>query len=809
MSEDALSANHRQMLVSESGIRPEIVEARGYRTVTTKADLKRLGFSDRQQNAPALLIPIYNPRGELATYQARADSPRIVKGKPAKYETPKGSSMVLDVHPAARVKLGDPKTPLFVTEGIKKGDALVSHGLTAVALIGVWNWRGANEQGGKTALADWEHIALNNRRVYIVFDSDVMLKPSVHSALVRLKAFLEHRHARVALIYLPPGEGASKQGVDDYLAAGHTVSDLVKLASSETLELRAEAEQDSEKTQAQRLIALAEDHLSSLFHSPEQSAYALAPVKDHDEVMDVRAKPFRSLLYRLYYNESGKPPGSQAVQDALSVLEAKALYEGEERPVYVRLAEHGGKVYLDLCDDAWRVVEIDASGWRVCGRSPVAFRRPKGMQALPVPVAGGELAELRAFVNADDDAWALIAGFMAACLRPGIPYPLLILIAEQGSGKSTAAEFLKALLDASHAPLRSEPREARDLMISANNSWLLAYDNLSNVPLWLSDALCRLSTGGGFSTRTLYANDEETIFSAMRPVILTGIDELASRGDLLDRALVVELQPIPRQDRKQKRDLERHFAAAAPGILGALLTAVSHGLRNEARVSPPDLPRMADFAAWVLACENALRLEPGHFIRAYRENRSGANEMALDVSPLPALLWKLGAWEGTASELQAELDARASEGVKRLRAYPKSAKALGSALRRLAPNLRATGLEVHFYKETTGQKRRLIRISPQANVTNDTVDTGSEQNRPARESGGGASGDVRADDTGNVTANVTVEAPPQTEKPTSGVNGDDGYVKEPPRSKEDAVLPTPVAKPETRPVASALTWEEF
>ena len=187
-----LSDNHRDMLLEKAGISSAVVEARGYKTADTKAELKRLGYSDSQCSMPGLLIPGYSRSGEPATYQYRPDQPRIGKdGKPIKYETPKGSRMVLDVHPFVRKMLGDPSVPLFITEGIKKGDALVSRGLCAVSLLGVWNWRGTNAQGGKVALPEWEQIALNDRQVYIVFDSDVMLKPQVHAALVRLKNFLE------------------------------------------------------------------------------------------------------------------------------------------------------------------------------------------------------------------------------------------------------------------------------------------------------------------------------------------------------------------------------------------------------------------------------------------------------------------------------------------------------------------------------------------------------------------------------------------------------------------------------------------
>ena len=189
-----LAEQHEKMLLEESGISPEVIEARGYRTVETKSELKRLGFSERQCNKPGLLIPVYSPTGDIATYQYRPDQPRIdKKGKSVKYETPSGSRMVLDVHPFARERLGNPAVPLFITEGIKKGDSLVSRSLCAVALLGVWAWRGRNDDGGLTALAEWDYVALNDREVYIVFDSDVMLKPQVHKAMVRLKAFLESR----------------------------------------------------------------------------------------------------------------------------------------------------------------------------------------------------------------------------------------------------------------------------------------------------------------------------------------------------------------------------------------------------------------------------------------------------------------------------------------------------------------------------------------------------------------------------------------------------------------------------------------
>ncbi len=231
---NTLSPRHQQ-LIDESAIAPEVASERGYRTITTKAELKRLGFADSQCRVPALLIPVFGVTGEIVTYQARPDMPRIKDGKALKYETPRGSRMALDV-PVRCVRQkwhGDPKRPLFITEGARKADAGVSQGLCAIALLGVWNFRGTNEDGGKVALADWESVALNEREVYICFDSDVATKDGVRKAMERLKAFLESRGAIVRIIYLPPGEGGTKVGLDDYFAQGGTVDHLLGLAQTE------------------------------------------------------------------------------------------------------------------------------------------------------------------------------------------------------------------------------------------------------------------------------------------------------------------------------------------------------------------------------------------------------------------------------------------------------------------------------------------------------------------------------------------------------------------------------------------------
>lgn len=232
-----LSAEHWQMLCEESGIQSEVIRERGYRTITDTKELAAIGFAPKQQRVPGLLLPVYAPDGSLVLHQYRPDFPRqkrdrngVLLPEVVKYETPKDASMRLDAPPIIRPKLADPNTPLWITEGIKKGDALASKGFCTVALLGVWNFKGKNEFSGVTLLADWDHIALKGRDVRIVFDSDVMQKPEVRKAVERLTEHMQRKGAHVSVVYLPGGR-ESKMGVDDYLLT-HSVEELEALVDA-------------------------------------------------------------------------------------------------------------------------------------------------------------------------------------------------------------------------------------------------------------------------------------------------------------------------------------------------------------------------------------------------------------------------------------------------------------------------------------------------------------------------------------------------------------------------------------------------
>src|ERR1019366_4555102 len=224
---------------------------------------------------------------------------------------------------------------------------------------------------------------------------------------------------------------------------------------------------------------------------------------------------------------------------------ARAKYDGAEKLTYLRFAHVDGRSYLDLANDAWEVVEIDADGWRVLQQSPVCFRRVAGMKALPHPERGGSLTELREFINAQDERhFILMTSWLMGTFLPKGAFPVLLIQALQGSAKSGTTTILRNLVDPVTVPLSALPRDERELAISANNSGIVAFDNVSGLPQWLSDALCRIATGAGFRTRTLHTDSDEQLFETRRPVVMNGIDDLAVRADLLDRGIGVYLKRI-------------------------------------------------------------------------------------------------------------------------------------------------------------------------------------------------------------------------------------------------------------------------
>lgn len=465
-------------------------------------------------------------------------------------------------------------------------------------------------------------------------------------------------------------------------------------------------------SQATILVEIAQG--LDLFHTKAQEVFAAFKFDRHRVTWNIETPEFKNYLAREFFKMEEKTPNTSAVKDALNVIKGIGLFDNRQEEVFIRVARAGDVVYLDLANEQWEAVKISGEGWEIT-QPDVYFRRPKGILPLPHPRSDGNIQDLRPFLNVDENGWRLTVSWLTMAGNPNGPYPILIVNGEQGSAKSMATKFIRSIIDPNVSPLRSPPRNEHDLVIAASNGWCLAYDNLSKLEDWLSDALCRIATGAGFACRKLYEDQQEVLFNASRPIILNGIDSLIHRMDLASRALLLSLPPIPQTKCLSENELRPKFQAVVPSVLGGLCTAISEALRNEKTFRLKKYPRMADFAHWVVAAEPALPWPKGGFMEVYDTNRSSVVELSISEDVVGEVLrsWantrqRRDDWEGTASELLAELEKVADDKAQKSKSWPKSAHALTRRLNRLCNFLRAVGIDLVTNARTTKGSRAVI-----------------------------------------------------------------------------------------------------
>jgi hypothetical protein len=475
----------------------------------------------------------------------------------------------------------------------------------------------------------------------------------------------------------------------------------------------------------EKLILLESTAKAELWHDLEGEAYATIVLGNKKANVKLRSREFKSWMCCKAYTNFGCAPSSQAIDAVLRMLEGKAKFEGDEFEPQVRIAGDSSATFLHLADEPGTIIKIDATGIHDASDAndaSIRFLSKPGMRQLPNPAipksleeSRSILQELRGFCNLKDDGeWLLYLVSLLSGFRSTGPFVVVVVVGEQGSAKSTLCKVFRRLVDPSKAPLRSAPREERDLWIAASNGWIVAFDNVSRISADLSDAICRLATGGGNSYRTLYENDSETLFQCQRLVLLNTIDDLTLRGDLVDRAIQLTCRRIDNTQRLTEEEFWSEFEKREAEFLGALLSVLSTTLQKLPAIKLDTAPRMADFARFGVAVEQALDLPPGTFIAAYGVNRKALATVALE-NQFAELLLKLDLpLEEKPSDLWQKLhDLSLFQEGKIPRWFPANGQSLSSKLRRDAPLFRQRGIEVDFSREDSSRKISLKRLSIQ------------------------------------------------------------------------------------------------
>lgn len=454
-----------------------------------------------------------------------------------------------------------------------------------------------------------------------------------------------------------------------------------------------DGEQPAKRSIAAQLVDMARGNYK-LGISDTEEAYGVREDRPHIALSLRSGKTgLRAELSRRFFTENSMVPGQQALADALTVLEGYAAEEAPQR-VYLRVAEKTGSVYIDVGDSEGTVVRIAGGRWSVVDTAPVLFRRTRLTGQLDIPYNGErDMQSLWEFVRIDPaDRPVLLAWLVAVLILVDAPHPILALLAEQGAAKSSITRCLVDLVDPSSVPLRKAPRDEDSWVIAAAASWVVALDNLSgSLPQWLSDCLCRASTGDGSVRRALYTDSDVSVISFRRCVIFNGVDVTVEAGDLAERIAAADLARIEEGARRAEADITAAWEQARPAIMGSLLDLAAKVHDLLPRVKVDKLPRMADFALVLAAVDQVMGTNG---LERYRDR---SRKIAADtlVHPFTSAVLAYGAplVNMTSNAILAAVKPT-DPAWKQPRDWPKNARAATQRLTRDAPALRAQGWQI-------------------------------------------------------------------------------------------------------------------
>lgn len=467
---------------------------------------------------------------------------------------------------------------------------------------------------------------------------------------------------------------------------------------------------------ALKMIKLVQN--GTFFLNEVEEPYAKIEVNGHEEVFKIGSQRFKGLLRLLYFRECGKPAGTESLIQAVSTLEAMALYSKQVHYISRRIGRLDTDIYYDLGDSEWRAVKISPSCCQIISRAPISFVRTKTVapQVVPHFRDPADLMKLlsRHFRFQSKRYLILFAVYLVSCFIPDIPHPLLLLAGEKGAAKSTSLRMSRAIVDPSRIDLLSMPNSKDDLVITLNNHYMPCFDNLDSLSAEKSDVLCMSSTGGSISKRTLFTNDDETILNLKRCVALNGTSVVVTRPDLLDRTIIIDLKRIPKNERKDEASVWKAFNLDMPEMFGACLQAVSKAMVILPTVVLSESSRMADFAKWGYAIAEALGIGGNKFLKAYDDNRDRANEEVISTNPVAVALLSFmegrSHWKGDWTQLLALLNRSAlKKGISTYnKLWPAGAQALSRRMNDIKSNLEEAG--IHFVTRQNAKKEKILTL---------------------------------------------------------------------------------------------------
>ena len=483
------------------------------------------------------------------------------------------------------------------------------------------------------------------------------------------------------------------------------------------------SEENTETSEKQDLVSQLIEmvkEMGELFHDESDDAYITITTDGIHKTYALQSQNFHELLAHKHYQLNNRAVRAQQLTDAISTLSGCAKYEGSQKSVHLRVTKENDSYLLDLCDDKWSAIRLSAAtGVEIISQPEHRFIRPKGMLPLPIPDTTGNLNDLLQLVNIDRQQATLLVAAICEFLRPDTAYPIIEFVGEYGSGKTATQAAIRNLFDPKDVPLRAPPNKEEDIFIAARNNHIVSYNNASYLSATYQDALCQLSTGGGYASRKLYSNGEEHSYNIKRPVLINGIAPVATQPDLLSRVVRLTCPSIRR--RVSDTELQERFNNHASRALGYVLRTFCDALKLLPEIKLSDPPRMMDFAELGEAASRCMGNEPGAFTSTYQESLKEAAQGAIEGSPFAQRLIDYMQDHDSIEQTVGGLLKTLLPTTGSTAGWPKNARALGGELKRYQAALRYFDVHIAY----TGQRREGSKL---------IIRRGNTPNQPSRPS---------------------------------------------------------------------------
>lgn len=646
----------------------------------------------------------YDANGSVAYFKIRTDYDDGRKNfffqKPNGESNAKGIQHVLYNLPAV---LNAEK--VYFVEGEKCADAVIQQGAVATTL----------DAGAQSPWYPYYNEYLNGKEVIVIPDNDT---PGMEYA----KKIAQNIHT-AKIVKLP--DLPKKGDIVDWLAMGHTLQEIDALPVFEipkdtegntTNNIVDAAPVDSFKKekQAETMIRFVEEKNTILFHDTLNVPYAAIMVNGHREVWPIDNSTFDLWLQKLYYTEKKSTAQKASVSQAKELLEAKALFDNTEAiPLETRVARQNNIIWYNLSNENWQAVKITENGWEIVNDPPILFKRFSHQKRQLSPKEGGKIQRILKYVNLQENH-TLFLCWLVSCFIPGFPHTMPVFFGEKGAAKTTTCVFLKKLIDPSALEALTVPKDAKSLLVNLQMHWFLPFDNVSHLSAETSDTLCRAITGGGIQERKLFSNADDYIFTFQKCVALNGINNVANRPDLLDRAILIKLSRIDEKDRKELSELNDNFEMDLPYILGGVFDVLSKAMKIYPTIELNKLPRMADFARWGFVIGQALGGLGNKFLAEYNSNQAIRNVEILNTDIVATLVVGFmnnkSQWSGLVSELHNKLIEIAPQyGISnKNKGFPTAPQVLSRRLNNLQSNLKEAGISFLSRSTMAGKEITLV-----------------------------------------------------------------------------------------------------